>query len=226
MMVDERGLENMIERVPAAPDRIIALRSYTVQPGSESAFEAMWREFVAEQSKDAGFLLQRLHRDLEHPSHFVAYEVWPSRLALIGALRNTTEFPAYPLAGSVHQTFVRLTKHVPGQLRDANYAQAGQVVSIRRFYLKVNSQPIFERLWVQSAQAEVHREGCLYKRLHRDLNLPTHYVSYSLWAHPDAVDEAAHNHAHWQAAHEPYPLSSPVVRQTLEVRTNIAVSAR
>jgi quinol monooxygenase YgiN len=220
-MLDERELENLIERVPAAPDRIVALRSYAVQPGSESTFEAMWREYATEQLKQDECLFQRLHSDLEHPSHLVVYEVWPSRLALIGAIRNTPELPAYPLAGSVHQTFVRLTKHVPGQLRDANHAQPGQVVSVRRFYLKVNSESTFERLWIQSAQAESRRDDCLYKRLHRDLNLPTHYVSYSLWAHYEAVDEAAHNHAHWQAAHEPYPLASPVVRQTLEVCANV-----
>lgn len=220
-MVDERELENRVERVPAAPDRIFVLRSYTVQPGNESVFEVTWREFAVEQAKQDGCLLQRLHRDLEAPSHFVAYEVWHSRLALIGAIRHTQGLPAYPLAGPVHQTFVRLAAHIPGQLRDAHHAQPGQVVSVRRFYLKVNSEPAFERLWIQSAQAEAGRDDCLYKRLHRDLNLPAHYVSYSLWAHPQAVDEAAHNHAHWQATHEPYPLASPVIRQTLEVRANL-----
>jgi len=220
-MVDERELENMVERVPAAPDQIIVLRSYTVQTGNEPVFEVMWREFADGQSKHDGCLLQRLHRDLESSSHFVAYEVWRSRLALIGAIRHTQEFPAYPLAGSVHQTFVRLAAHISGHLRDAHQAQSGQVASVRRFYLKVNSEPTFEHLWTQSAQAEARRDDCLYKRLHRDLNLPTHYVSYSLWMHPQAVDEAAHNHTHWQSTHEPYPLASPVIRQTLEVRANI-----
>lgn len=220
-MADERELQNRIERVPAAPDQLFVLRAYNVQPGSEMSFEALWRDFAARVIQQPGCLFLRLHRDVEKPTRFLVYEWWRSRLALIGAMHRSGDLPAYPLAGHVHEDFVRHSKGVAGSARDLRSALPGQVVTVRHFYLKVDTEPIFERLWAQSAQAEARRAGVLYKRLHRDLNLPTHYVSYSLWTDRAAPDEAAHDHAHWQAEHEPYPLASPVVRETLEVRAQI-----
>ncbi len=220
-MIDERELENMIERVPAVPDRLFVMRTYSVQPGSEPEFEALWGGFATERAVLDGCVFQRLHRNAEKPSQFVNYDLWRSREALIGAIRSTANFPAFPLAGRVHETYVRLSNHVRGQLRDANRATPGQVASVRHFYLKVGSEPQFERLWTQSAQAESVQDGCLYKRLHRDLNLPTHYVSYSLWTSQAASDYAASQHTPWQGEHEPYPLASPVIREMLEVRAQV-----
>jgi quinol monooxygenase YgiN len=220
-MADERELQNRVERVPAAPNQLFVLRTYNVQPGSEEGFGSLWRDFAAKMIQQPGCLFLRLHCDLERPARFLTYELWQSRLALIGAIRRSGDQPAYPLVGHVHEDFVRHSKGVAGSERDLHSALPGQIVTVRRFYLKVNTEPIFERLWAQSAQAEARRTGSLYKHLHRDLNLPTHYVSYSLWADRAAPEEAAHDHAHWQAEHEPYPLASPVVRETLEVRAQI-----
>ncbi len=213
-MIDERDRENMIERVPAAPDRLFVIRSYAVQPGSESTFESRWRAFAAGQVGQRGCLFQRLHRDVEKTGHYVTYDLWQSQSALIEAIRNTAETPNYPIAGSVRQTFVRLISEVAGQRRDTTRAKAGQAASVRHFYTKVMQEPIFERLWTQSAQNE---SGHLFKCLHRDLNYPQHYVSYSLWPSVEASDQASSQHPHWQAEHEPYPLVSPVIKEMLVV---------
>jgi quinol monooxygenase YgiN len=220
-MIDEREFENLIERVPAAPDRLFVIRTYPGRPGSEPEFEALWGGVAVEQAAKDGCIFQRLHRDAEKPAQFVSYDLWKSRQALINAIRSTANSTTFPVAGRVHETYARLSIHVRGHLRDANQAHAGQVASVRHFYLKVNSEPDFERLWTQSAQSEAVQDGCLYKRLHRDLNLPTHYVSYSLWTSQAASDYAASQHAHWQDEHEPYPLASPVIREMLEVRAQV-----
>ncbi len=220
-MIDERELENMIERVPAAPDRLYVIRSYPARPGAEAEFEVLWGGFAARQAQQDGCIFTRLHRDVEKPSSFVSYELWKSRLALTRAIRAMADVPAYPVGGRVHETYMRLCSHIAGRLRDADHAAVRQVASVRHFYLKVGSEPQFERLWAQSAQRESGQEGCLYKRLHRDLNLPTHYVSYSLWESQAASDHATSQHVHWQADHEPYPLASPVIREMLEVRAQV-----
>jgi quinol monooxygenase YgiN len=163
----------------------------------------------------------RLHRDTENPTHYVSYALWKSRRTLIDAIRALPDEPAYPIIGEPHLNYVRTAIHVRGSQADTTLAALGQVASLRGFYLKVRSEPRFEQLWSTSARSEAHQRGCLYKRLHRDLNLPTHYVSYSLWANSAAPDEAASKHAHWQGQHEPYPLASPVVRMILEVRENL-----
>ena len=163
----------------------------------------------------------RLHRDAENTARFVTYDLWKSRLALTAAIRRLADESAFPLNGVTHQTFVRLIDHVRGQSRNSEAAEPGQVATVRHFYLKVHSEPEFESLWRTSARNEAMQPGCLYKRLHRDLNLPTHYISYSLWANRDAPNEAANQHAHYQAEHAPYPLASPVIRSTLVVRAHI-----
>jgi heme-degrading monooxygenase HmoA len=217
---DERELINRIERVPAAPDRIVEMQDYTLQPGSEDVFEALWRDFAAELSHQPGCILLRLHRDIEKPSHYVSYGLWESRRTLVDSIRSMPEAPAYPISGEPHLTYVRAVIHVWGSQLNSNHAAPGQIASLRGFYLKVQSEPHFEQLWRTSARAEAHQQGCLYKRLHRDLNLPTHYVSYSLWADSDAPEQAASKHADWQGQYEPYPLASSVVRMMLEVRGN------
>lgn len=225
-MVDERELTDRIERVPAAPDHIAEMQDYTVQPGSEDNFEALWHDFAAELSHQHGCILLRLHCDTEKPSHYVTYTLWESHWALVDSIRSMPEAPVYPISGEPHLTYVRTVIHVRGSQLNPNHAASGQVASLRGFYLKVRSEPRFERLWRTSARAEAHQRGCLYKRLHRDLNLPTHYISYSLWADSDAPEQAASKHAHWQGQHEPYPLASPVVRMMLEVRGNYIGAGR
>jgi heme-degrading monooxygenase HmoA len=220
-MLDEREIENRIERVPAAPDRLLVLSEYAITAGNQDAFEAQWRESALSQSQQAGYIFLRLHRDAENPARFVTYDLWKSRSALITAIRSLADETTNPLSRTTHQTFVRLIDHVRSQSRKGETAESGQVATVRHFYLKVHSEPEFERLWRTSARNEAVQPGCLYKRLHRDLNLPTHYVSYSLWANREAPDEAANQHAHYQAEHSPYPLASPVTRSTLEVRAHI-----
>jgi quinol monooxygenase YgiN len=220
MMQEQRELINRIERIPAAPDYIAEMQDYTVQSGNEDDFEKLWHGFAATQSQQPGCIFLRLHRDMERPSHYVAYSLWKSRRALVDAIRELPEEPVYPITGEPHLTFVRTVMHIRGSQTNANTAAPGQVASLRGFYLKVRSEPRFEQLWRTSARSEAHQHGCLYKRLHLDLNLPTHYVSYSLWADATAPEEAASKHAHWQGQHEPYPLASPVVRMILEVRGN------
>jgi quinol monooxygenase YgiN len=207
-MLDERELHNRIERVPAAPDRLLAIRTFT---GSD--FASRWEEYAAAQVKQDGCLFLRLHRDLEKTGQYVTWDLWKSRYRLIEAIR------AMPFSDDPeHETFVRVITHVPGTLSKPQQAKAGQVASVRHFYLKVGTEPQFEQLWAQSARAEARQ--ALYKRLHRDLNLATHYVSYSLWTDQAALEAAASGHAHWQEEHEPYPLASAVVRQVLEVLSN------
>ena len=121
------------------------------------------------------------------------------------------------LPGRVHQTFTEPVRFIRGASGDVYHAAPGQVVTMRHFYLKVGQEPLFERLWNQSALAESTAPDCLYKRLDRDLNLPTYYVSYSLWNDPAAPVAAANQHSHWQADHEPYPLASAVIREMLAV---------
>ena len=219
-MLDERELIDRIERIPAAPDHIAEMRDYTVQSGNEDSFETLWHAFAAEQSQQPRCIFLRLHRNTEQPLHYVTYNLWRSRRALVDTIRAMPEEPAYAITGEAHLTYVRMALHVRGSQANANIATSGQVASLRGFYLKVRSEPRFERLWGTSARSESRQQGCLYKRLHRDLNLPTHYVSYSLWADAAAPEEAASKHTHWQGQHEPYPLASPVVRTILEVRGN------
>ena len=219
-MLDERELENRIERIPAAPGQIVVLQSFSIQPESESAFEALWHDFGVILAAQPGCRLLRLHRDLEVPARFMSFEIWDSRRALVGAIRGV-EAPDYPTAGHAREVYVQQSKYVAGSVRDFASAAPGQVVTVRHFYLKVGTVQVFERLWTQSAQSEANRPGSMYKRLHRDLNLPTHYVSYSLWENRSAPEEAAHDHAHWQADHEPYPLASPVIREALEIQAQV-----
>jgi len=219
-MLDKRELLNRIERIPAAPDRIVEVQDFSVQPDSADKFETLWHEIVSRQALQPGCSFLRLHRDTETPSHYVAYNLWDSRRALVAGIRPMPEEPAYPISGETHLTYARTAVHVRGLQGDPNHAKPGQIASLRGFYLKVRSEQRFEQLWTTSARAESHQPDCLYKRLHRDLNLPTHYISYSLWADNDAPEHAANQHAHWQGQHEPYPLASPVVRMILEVRGN------
>jgi quinol monooxygenase YgiN len=213
-----REIENRVERVPASPDEIIVLQTYNVQAGSETAFETQWHTFSAQEAAQDGCRRLRLHRDVDNPTRYVSYSAWESRLALIGAIRALgTVQPEYPLSGEIQQSFIRLKEHVPGRLRHNIDVTPGQIVSLRHFYLKVRSESTFERLWTQSAQHEVRQSKCLYKRLHRNLNMPTHYVSYSLWTDRSALDEAAHQHGEYQKHNRPYPLSKPVIRLTLEI---------
>ena len=85
-MLDERELENRIERIPAAPHRLIEMCEYAVKPGSEATFEVQWREFAVQRTRHDGCIFLRLHRDVEKTSNFVTYDLWESRLALIGAI--------------------------------------------------------------------------------------------------------------------------------------------
>jgi heme-degrading monooxygenase HmoA len=218
-----REIENRVERVPASPDEMIVLQTYNVQAGSETAFETQWRIFSVQESAQEGCQMLRLHRDLDNPTRYVSYSVWESRLALIGAIRALgTMQPEYPLSGEVQQSFIRLKEHAPGQLRRNIDVVPGQIVSLRHFYLKVKSEGEFQRLWTQSAQHEARQPKCLYKRLHRNLNLPTHYISYSLWTDRSAPDEAAHQHGEYQKHNKAYPLSKPVIRLTLEIVTQFS----
>src|SRR5260370_5715429 len=98
-MLDQRQLANRIERIPDAPDRLIEMCEYAVKPGSEATFEAQWREFAWQRARHDGCIFLRLHRDLEKTSHFITYDLWESRLALIGAIRSLPDEPGYPLAG-------------------------------------------------------------------------------------------------------------------------------
>lgn len=217
-----RELENRVERVPASPGELIVLQTYNVTAGSEANFELQWKSFSAREIMQEGCQVLRLHRDVDNPARYVSYSLWESRLALIGAVRALEPSePDYPLTGEVHESYVRLKEHIPGSLRRSEDVTIGQIVSLRHFYLKVRSESEFERLWTQSAQHEARQAKCLYKRLHRNLNLPTHYVSYSLWSDRSAPDEAAHQHTEYQAHNKPYPLSRPVTRLTLEIIANI-----
>jgi quinol monooxygenase YgiN len=223
-MLDERELENRIERIPAAPERLIEMCEYAVKPGSEATFEGQWREFAAQRARRDGCIFLRLHRAVEKTSHFITYDLWESRLALMGAIRSLPDEPGYLLAGEAHRTYIRLVTHVGRLTGKGAMAQPGQVASLRRFSVKIGSQREFETLWNQSARDEARQEKCLYKRLHGDLNLPTFYVSYSLWADRAAPDEAASHHAHYQSSHKPYPLANPVLRSTLDVVAHLVPS--
>jgi quinol monooxygenase YgiN len=218
-----RELENRIERVPATPGELIVLQTYNVQDASASAFETQWKTYSAQEITQEGCRLVRLHRDIDTPSRYVAYSVWESRLGMIGAMRVLVSTqPEYPLSGEMQQSFIRLKQHIAGRSRWTADMLPGKIVSLRHFYLKVRSEGEFERLWNQSAQHEVRQPRCLYKRLHRNLNLPTHYVSYSLWSDRGAPDEAAHHHAEYQTHNKPYPLSRPVTRLTVEIVTQFS----
>ncbi|MEP7287946.1 MAG: antibiotic biosynthesis monooxygenase [Chloroflexota bacterium] len=216
-MADKRELLNRIERIPAAPGQLFVLREYN---SSDAAFEPRWYAFAALQIAQRGCRFVRLHRDLEQPSQLVTFDLWQSRRALVTALQTLPDKPI--VSGVAHQTFLRLAQHVSGSRQNDNVAKVGQVVSLRHFWLKVGSERQFERLWTESAKHESQQAGCLHKRLYRDLNLPTHYVSYSLWANRAAPDEAASQHAHYQSQHTPYPLTSPVRRATLDVIATLA----
>ncbi len=212
-MIYERELENLIERIPAAPDRLFVMRYYTAN--EPAAFETHWREAAALQLAQDGAIFQRLHRDLEQPGRYVSYDLWESPSALGQAIRNTID--AITLPDPAQQIFVRLIDPVPGQLRDFKGVRSGQAITVRHFSLKVGTEQEFEQLWSESARAEARQSDCLTKILHRDLHLPTHYVSYSVWTSPAAANHAASQHSHWQHDHKPYPLAGPVERELFEV---------
>src|SRR5262249_14417349 len=111
-MLDERELENRIERIPAAPNHLIEICDYAVKPGSEATFEVQWRQFAAQRARHSGCTFLQLLQEVEKTSHFITYDAWESRLALVGVIRALPEEPAYPLAGEVHRTYIRLVTHI------------------------------------------------------------------------------------------------------------------
>lgn len=215
-MLDERELQDRIHRIAAAPDHLTVIHTYS----ADSAFESRWREAAAALVSQMGYEFARLHRDSENEPQIVSLEQWKSRLALIDSLSSVGD----PLPHAKHEQFVRLISNIRGAQRRTTTAKPGQAASLRHFYLKVGSEPRFEQLWIESAREEARRPDCLYKRLYRDLNLPTHYVSYTLWTTLDALEHAAANHPHWQAAHEPYPLASNITRLNMEVIAQIELT--
>src|SRR5258708_16752044 len=116
-MLDEREIENRIERVPSAQDRLLMLSEYAVTAGNQAAFEAQWRELALPQSQKPGCIFLRLHRDAEILARFVTYDLWKSRSALIAAIHKIADDSTNPLPSVTHQTFVRLIHHVRGQSR-------------------------------------------------------------------------------------------------------------
>ncbi len=228
MAANVRDLESRIERVPAVPGALHVLREYKLQAAPKSDFEQQWTTFARKVASQSGCTFVRLHCNLHHdlsePSHYLSDEAWQSRSALIRAQSNFQNAPGdsdFPNMGRTSLTYVQLVRHISGRQADVRSIQPGQVVSYRVFSVKVGFGGQFERLWTQSAKAEVHQEGCLFKRLYRDLNLPTRYVSYSLWATAAAPEEAAAKHTHWQSQHPPYPLASAVMRAYLEIKENV-----
>jgi quinol monooxygenase YgiN len=217
IMIDERELENRIERIPAAPDRLFVVRHFAVS--DQAAFESQWRDYAALQAAQDGCIFQRLHHDLEKSGHYMTYDLWWSRLALIGALRNTTAHREFIEPAS--QSFIGLVNTIPGQLRNGQGVQTGRAITVRHFRLKVGAEQEFERLWSESARSEARQTACLAKLLHHHLNLPTYYISYSVWTNAAASEHAASQHTHWQTDHKPYPLATPVVRELYEVRANL-----
>ncbi|HLY27485.1 MAG TPA: antibiotic biosynthesis monooxygenase family protein, partial [Aggregatilineales bacterium] len=203
------------------------LREYRLQANVVADFEPQWGSVARQIAGRAGCAFVRLHRDNVNAGHYLGDEAWRTRQNLIAAL-STTDDPAgspgsgdLSLPGQSSLIFVQLKRHIPGAQSDIVQAASGQVASVRVFSIKVGAEGQFERLWTQSAQAEAHQIGCLFKRLYADLNLPTRYVSYSLWADATAPEEAASKHTHWQKQHPPYPLGSPVIRAYYEVRANV-----
>ena len=211
--------DDQIEQIPAASGHLYVLQEYRLQPDSETAFETQWRHLAEAKMRQSGCLFVRWHKDMETARRSVTFDLWQGRVSLIAARRD---LPADPPSESVQNTFLRLARHVPGSWRNGRAAQVGHIVSLRHFFLKVGTEDAFEHLWTASARHEARQTTCLYKRLYRDLNLPTHYVSYSLWPDRDALLAAAQEHSHYQRQHTPYPLSSPVLRTTLEVAANLS----
>src|SRR5436190_18928124 len=159
LMLNEHELLNRIERIPAAPDRIAEVQDFSVQPDNADKFESLWHEIASQQVLQPGCLFLRLHRDTEKPSHYVGYNLWDSRRVLVNAIRAMPDEPAYPVSGEAHLTYVRTAIHVRGSQANPNDAKPGQIASLRGFYLKVRSEPRFERLWATSARAESHQPG-------------------------------------------------------------------
>jgi quinol monooxygenase YgiN len=219
---DVREIENRVERIPATPDRLYVLNIYAIRSGAESEFESSWRNFAAHRLSQSGCEAIKLHHDLEKPSQYMCYDLWQDRKSLVAAIRTLGTETTYPTSSPTRQTFVQLVDHV-GSTNQAIATTIGQVATLRIFSLKVKSEPQFERLWAASARHEIKQNGCLYKKLHRDLNLPTRYVSYSLWANSSASDEAASQHDHYQRNNTPYPLATPVIRSKLKVIASLHV---
>src|SRR5258705_9981388 len=121
--VDVREIENRVERVPAAPNRLHVMNVYSVRAGAEAEFEGLWREQSVSQLAARGCEFVRLHRDIEKPLQYVTYDLWKDRAALISAIRAMGEMPAYPIVGRARLTFVQLVDHVDGALREAAKAQ-------------------------------------------------------------------------------------------------------
>lgn len=217
-----RNLANRIARIPAAPGALHVIREYRLQANAAD-FEAQWKALARQISQKPGCAFVRLHRDSEETGHYLSDEAWRARQYLVTALSITDSSAGADLSlpGQSSLTFVQLKRHIPGAQSNSVWAAPGQVASVRIFSIKVGAEGQFERLWTQSARAEAHQTGCLFKRLYADLNLPTRYVSYSLWADTAAPEQAASNHTHWQKQHPPYPLGSPVNRAYYEVRANI-----
>jgi quinol monooxygenase YgiN len=217
-MTDDHQQSNQIEQVPAVSGHLYVLQEYGLQPHIETAFETQGRNLADIKIRQPGCLFVRSHKDVEITAQRVSFELWQGRVFLIKALLS---LPADAVSESVPQIFLRLAQHMPGSSHNGKAAQVGQIVSLRHFFLKVDTERLFEQLWTASAHHEARQTSCLYKRLYRDLEQPTHYVSYSLWPDRAAPLAAAQEHSHYQSQHTPYPLTSPVLRSTLEVTANL-----
>ena len=210
-MRDERDIENRVERVPASPGSLVALREFFVRSSSEGTFETTWREYAAQQIAQSGCQMLRLHHDSQKADRFISFEHWKSAANLTATIRRLGEDIEF--SGDSHQLFLRPKVQIMG----AADRLAGQFATVRRYYLKVGSEGEFESLWRESARQEARQADCIYKHLYRDLNLPTLYISYSLWVSASAPDEAASKHAHYQQQHKLYPLVRAVTPEKLEL---------
>ena len=77
-MADERDLLNRIQRIPAAPDRLVVLRESNA---SDPAFERRWHDYAALQMTQQGCRFVRLHRDIDQPLRYMTFDLWQSRPA-------------------------------------------------------------------------------------------------------------------------------------------------
>src|SRR5215468_4196689 len=69
-------------------------------------------------------------------------------------------------------------------------AAPDRIAEVRDYTVQAGSEDKFEALWRNFATELARQPGCIFLRLHRDTEKPTHYVIYNLWESCRALIDA------------------------------------
>src|SRR5260370_34255302 len=57
-----------------------------------------------------------------------------------------------------------------------------RMIEMCEYAVKPGSEATFEAQWREFARQRARHDGCIFLRLHRDLEKTSHFITYDLWA--------------------------------------------